>query len=269
MSTAAAIAIETDRLVTGTRSRIAPRHGERLTAMAAEIGIPQIGALPAIDEELLSGPMPYAFIGLRLQYSGPEVAYAQVDDLVAIGLLERDGAMVVATDTIKPLLAALSAARDETMIWSFGTEMELIERLSDACRRVTVDAPGELLDLSRHVTEPEHPSARLGHRLMKVRYVRHQCHMDVWRSAGFEAAHMPPFTALWRGREIEPSTDLDLLIERGLAADATALTEEGRSLRDQIERDTNERAQAVFDRVLTAQEQAAFVADLRALELVD
>ena len=269
MSLAAQIAVQVDRLVLGIYVRVGPRHRERLKEQAADMGIPIIGALPTLDAELMSGPVPYEFVGLRLQYGHVTQGYELVDSLTSLGLLEQTDGQIVATERIKPFLTALIDARDDTAIWLVGDHPELVDRLNATCQRVSVNAPGELLDYSRHVIEPEHPSARLLHRLMKVRYVRHQCHMDAWRAAGLEADHMPAFTALWNGDDVEPSPELDVLIERGLATAGPALTDDGREMRDRIESETNTCAQAVFDRFLTTDEQSAFLSDLQSLQLPD
>jgi hypothetical protein len=185
--------------------------------------------------------------------------------MAELGLVEVPDDQIHATD----LLRALMDARGETAIAAFGDQNDTIDEVLDTCQILSIDAEGALLDYTRHVPEPGHRGARLLHRLMKVRYVRHHCHMVAWESAGLLPTEMPPLTSLWNGETTDPSEALSLLVNKGLATSPpdSTLTDTGRDVRDKIELDTNTGTQAAFDAAATTQTQNRFLAALASLEL--
>lgn len=270
MSHAAQAGEAVDQLFFALNGRIGPRHRDRIGVIAEQIGVPSFGLLPAVGAELLAGPMPVSFVDDRLQY-GPfdEMTHELLRDMSDRGFVEITEGYVTANPPLIPLLEALLDARDETAIWSLAGNDDLVERLNDACHALTVDASGTLLNYTRHVPEPDHPSARLLCRLMKVRYIRHECHMIAWRSAGFEPKQMPTFTKLWNGEPVDDDNAISSLVAAGLATDEPALTDHGQAVRDRIEDETNTCAQAAFDARLDRDAQATFIADLRSMQLAD
>jgi hypothetical protein len=98
----------------------------------------------------------------------------------------------------------------------------------------------------RGATASSSPAARLFDRLVTLRYVRQQDHVEAWRAAGLTAASMKVFTPLWLGETPPEEPDAFAQLEAGGLVANGELTGTGRAVREQIETDTNRRAASTW-----------------------
>lgn len=238
----ARIAPHVDRLVLGINRQVGPRHGHVLGAIATELGLDSLKMIPHFADFWLDGPLRSDVLAARLPYAPMWSVTERLGTFVSRGLVERSDAATHATGAFRPLLVAAIAAREDVVdrTWSH-TPTDDIEALT---RRV-VDAVTEshiVACAHRSLTPAENPMLRLYDRLVTLRYVRQHDHVEAWHAEGLSADAMKVLTPLWY-REAPPldgpgweELEVGGLVEEG------RLTDRGRSLREQIEVETNQRA---------------------------
>jgi DNA-binding MarR family transcriptional regulator len=269
MSTARVAAPEIDRLVLSVHAAVAPRHGDRLRALAAEVGLDGVSPLPNnVAPFLRAGVLTEHVATLRMRYADPAMVTGHLAGLVEKGLAERDGDAYVATDRMVPLLDAIAAAQASVASSAWGPHPELVATVSDHAVRVGAAAPADhvVAVAHRQIVEPDDPAARLLRRLTTLRYVRQHDHAAAWLGRHLTAVEMPVLTALWHDEDVDDDRPgLASLVERGYAERGPAsVTARGRRVREAVEDDTNAFAQRSFD-VLGDEAAAELVDGLRRL----
>jgi hypothetical protein len=142
-------------------------------------------------------------------------------------------------------LVASVAAREDVVVsrWAgldatVAAIQPLVERVIEA---VTESHPVALAH--RRLTAASDPSARLYDRLVTMRYIRQHDHVEAWRARGLTAAEITVLTTLWQGDAVnEDVPGWRELVDAGLVLDG-GLTEAGRTVRTEIESDTNRRGE--------------------------
>lgn len=267
MGIAKAAAPEIDRLVWAVNGGVAPKHGPRLAELAREVGLDSLLPFPVTADFLLAGTASVDLICRRMPYSPAETHVARFQELAEMGLVaDRDGA-VVATERLVPLLETMRgcAADIATGLWS-GHE-EQMGTVTELAREVALAASDDhtVAVVHRELPAADDPYLRLYDRLVTLRYVRQHDHVVAWQGRNLTAPMIVTLTNLWHGEAVATDDTSAELAARGLAlADPVSLTEEGRSLRERIESETNRRAQLAFD-VLAEVEATALLTNLRAL----
>jgi hypothetical protein len=257
-SFSARMATEIDRLVLGINRQVGPRHGRVLGAIAAEAGLDSLKLIPHFADFWLSGPLKRRIAEARLPYAPLGSVGARLDVFVHLGLVTESGAGLEATARFRPLLVAALAAREDVVARTWIDETwEEIDRPIDA----VVDAISDshiVAAAHRNLEPAQNPALRLYDRLVTLRCARQHDHVEAWKAAGMTAAEMELLTALWR-QETPPDEPAAMgqLEVRGLVADG-GLTERGRSVREQIEADTNRRAWSTWS-VLDSAERSALL----------
>ncbi len=258
---------EIDRLVLDVMRAVAPRHGQAIRKVVADVGLDTMGRFSVFAEHLSPGPMPETLIDLRLKYGGLDETHRLFDQLAKLGLAERADGLLTAASGLQPLLEAIEYARTETAAHAWSGQGSTVADLLDPARQIALNATPDhdLAVLYRDIPEPSEPPALLLRRLTCLRYIRHHCHMRAWQREGLEGASMPPFTALWKEETVDAERNLSPLIERSLIeGDPPALTNAGRDTRDRIEETTNEHTEVSFN-TLSSTAGTDFVNSLRQL----
>jgi hypothetical protein len=238
----ARIAIQIDRLVLGINRQVGPRHGRVLDAIAAELGLDSLKLIPHFADFLLSGPLPVDVAEARLPYAPPGTVREGLARFAELGLVTESAASVAATDRFRPLLVASVAAREDVVrrTWTMLPTAEIEEsivRVVDA-----VPASYTVAAAHRDLTPPSSPALRFFDRLVTLRYVRQHDHVEAWRAAGLSAGEMQVLTALWFQETMPDRPEALAQVEARGLTEAGELTGQGRSMREQIEVDTNRRA---------------------------
>jgi hypothetical protein len=217
---------------------------------------------------LVAGTASIDTIARRMPYRPAEEVADRFGELIALGLVEERDDALAATGTFLPLLNAARAcvADIASGLWS-GHERE-VEVVSGLARRVASTASDDhvVAVVHRELPAADDPYLLAYDRLVTLRYIRQHAHVVAWQERDLAAPMMVAMTALWYEEEVDGDhAGLAQLVERGLAHSGPArLTESGKELRDEIETETNRRAQQSFD-VLSQAEADTLLADLRSL----
>jgi hypothetical protein len=242
----ARIAPQIDRLVLGINRQVGPRHGRVLGAIATELGLDSLKLIPHFADFLLTGPLPLHIAEARLPYAPPQTVRDRLAGFVGLGLVTESAAGFEATARFRTLLVASVAAREDVIdrTWTTlppETIRELITRVVGA-----VSESYPVAVAHRGLTASSNPASHFFDRLVTLRYVRQQDHVESWRAAGLTAGDMKVLTPLWLQETPPDEPDVFARLEdRGLVA-AGELTGRGRSKREQIEIDTNRRAASTW-----------------------
>ena len=259
---------EIDRLVLSVNSRVGPKHGARLAELARERGLETLELLPHFEAFILGGRLTRDLALLRMRYWPPQRVLGRLDELEDKGLIQQGDTGLAATPAMRPLLEALLAARADVAAEAWGAHEDDVATAASGARSVAEAASHDhvVAVVHRALTEPADPYLLLENRLVTLRYVRQHDHARAWLTRGLTAPDMVVATKLWKNQPVEvPGDGLARLIELGFAeGDPPRLTPSGRDLREEIEADTNKRAQQTFD-VLDERAAAEFLVALRRL----
>ena len=259
----AEVAAEIDRLVLGVNERV---DDTRLVEAAGDRVVDWM-VLNQLGDFLLGGVLTEQIATSRSPYRPREFVRSRVHALQELGLVEHRGKALAAADELRPLIEATQAARGDAAASTWRGHEDDVEQASETAQQLSALASDDHVVAAAHraLPAPEDPYLRLHTRLVTLRYIRQQDHVDAWHAQGLTAPEIVVMTTLWNGEDVAPGEDLEQLVARGLATDdPPALTDAGRTMRDQIEVDTNERSQAIFD-ALGEDETAEFLAVLRRL----
>jgi hypothetical protein len=268
METAALVAPEVDRLVISINRRIGAVHGERLRALAGTCGLENLGLLPSFAEFILAGRLTPAVATLRMRYHPAETVLTWLGALERSGLTRAGADGLAATGALRELAEEIQAAQAEVAAdtWrhheaSVATAADLARRVADACSDEHVVAV-----VHRALPDPAGSPAVLVRRLTTLRYVRQHDHAAAWTDRGLTAAEVVVLTTLWHGEPVEGAGDVPAgLAAKGLTGESPLrLTPAGLVMREEIEADTNRRAQRSFD-VLGEAEALELLSALRDL----
>ncbi len=242
--------VEIDRLVLTLNHRISTDHGRRMREQAAAAGLDSLDMLPHFEDWLSTGTLTREVATTRLRYRPPADVLARLDHLVAQGFASETADGIAATPKLVPVLDMLLATRAEVGrdTWSgYEDQIGTVARLG----RVVADAtsPDHIVAVShRALPDPEDPYLRLEHRLFTLRYIRQHDHAEAWLTHGLTAREMVAYTRIWESVPPDDAEAVADLAAAGLVSgDPPRLTPHGRALRDEIEDDTNQRAQVSFD----------------------
>ncbi len=259
---------EIDRLVLSVNGGVIPKHGRRLMALARERDLDSLELLPHLGDFLRAGVLTPEVATLRVRYWPPERVLDRLDEFEAKQLIEPSSGGLAATPTMRELLEAFLAAQADVAADQWGGHDDELATAAHLAQLVGLAASDDHMVAVLHRTLPE-PTNRylvLHHRLVTLRFVRQHDHAEAWLACDLTAPTMVVMTGLWHNGEVEaPDAGLNQLVELGFATtDPPTLTAAGRDVRETIEADTNQRAQATFD-ALDDHRATAFLAALRSL----
>jgi len=259
---------EIDRLVWTVNRGVAPKHGPRLSEMAAAIGLDSLLPFPVTADFLLAGAASVDLISQRMPYSRPTDVHSRFEELIAMDLVEARDGVVVATDQLVPLLETVRQCTADVAADTWTGHEQRMATVADLARKVAMAASDDhaVAVAHRELPSVDDPYLRLFDRLVTLRYVRQYDHVVAWQGHDLTAPMTVALTKLWHGESVAADAEgLSELVERGLAQpDPVALTDAGRTLRDDIEAGTNRRARVTFD-ALDADEGASLLDGLRQL----
>ena len=262
------IAPEIDRLVLSVSRAVGSRHRERLAAMARACGLESLELLPHYESFLIAGTLTPELATLRSRYRSPQSVLARLEELERKGLVAARPAGIIATATLRPLLGALLEIREEVCAALWGDHAADVGFAADVAAMAAAAITEEHLVAVAHraLPEPPEPFLLLEHRLLTLRFARQHDHAEAWLARELTAPQMVVLTELWRGHATgEPGDGFAGLVARGYATgDPPAITEAGRTVRLEIEAETDERAQQTFD-ALDDSRAVEFLAALRRL----
>ncbi len=260
---------EITRLVIGVNRRVAPEHGERLAAMARDIGLDSLDLLPPFADFLLDGLLTAQIARLRMRYAPPDRISARLKELEEKELIVLEGGAYRSTDTLSPLLKSMRSAVADvaSKLWE-RNEVE-ISILTECARivRETVTPDQVVATAHNRVREPLDRYSLLEHRLVTLRYMRQQDHAQAWTDQNLTAAEAAVMTALWRDEDVEISDEVaDSLrdAEYLKKSQPFELTKKGTKTRQAIEDATNELSEHGFA-ALDEEAAARFLAALKAM----
>ena len=220
-----------------------------------------------VGDFLAAGVLTPQIATSRSPYRPREVVRARIHQLVEQGLVEHRGKALGATDELRPLIRAFMDARADAAATLWRGHEDDVEQASRTAEKLRALASDDHVVAAAHRTlpAPEDPYLRLHGRLVTLRYVRQHDHVEAWLAHGLSAVAVVVMTALWQGEDVDASAGLTELVSRELATDQPpSLTDAGRRMRAEIEIDTNERNQAIFN-ALGKNETAELLAVLRRL----
>ncbi|MFP3914464.1 MAG: helix-turn-helix domain-containing protein [Actinomycetota bacterium] len=268
MDTAREAAPEIDRLVLTVNGTMVRRHGDRLRELAGRCGLDSLELLPNFADFLLAGRLTRDLATVRMRYRSPEEVLSRLDEWEERRLIEGGNPSLAATPAFRPVLEALSAAQAEVAAGAWGDHEDDVALVTSLATEVADAASDdhEVAIVHRSLPQPTDPFLRLHTRLVTLRYIRQHDHAMAWMSRSLTAPDMVAMTALWHGEPVEESGDgLRRLVELGYAEDGPPrLTPGGLQVREEIEGETNRRAQETFD-VLEGEAPSGLVAVLRRL----
>jgi hypothetical protein len=249
MDTARLIAPEIDRLVLGVNQAIEPRYAGELHRAARRVGLDALGPLIQFADFLLGGTLTPELAERRFPYLPPGTVASLFADLEERGHVTVVGGIYRPDDAARTVLETVISLRGSVAhdMWADAHDVVIAawHLAAPAVAAVTDDYP--VAAAHRTLPDPEEPCLRLHHRLVTLRYVRAQAHVDAWRSRDLSPAQIVTLTALWHD-EPHGSAGLDALEGRGwVAGEPAALTDAGRTAREAIEADTISGAEPVFD----------------------
>jgi hypothetical protein len=252
---------EIDRLVLAVNRGI----GEGNAALARAAGLEGPGLIKHYADWLLTVGLQREVAVARLPYARAGAVDAWIDELIEAGLIEQRDGRLFAADGLVPLATAILDVRSKAANAFWRDQGEPMEAAITGARQIADAAPGQFVVgvAHREVPEPDDRALALHQRLVTLRYLRSQCHVEAWTEAGLAANEIVSMTALWhhdRTAGIPGS-----LVQRGFVY-GTELTEEGDLIRGEIEYVTNQRTQQLFDALADPE---GFVAALKALPSVD
>jgi hypothetical protein len=259
---------EIDRLVWTVSRGVAPRHGTHLQRLAAEVGLDTLGFLPLLADFLLAGTAGDAVIARRMPYRSHPAVTAGLDELTGKGLIARHEDALVATERLVPLLEAIRAGQaDVAAITWAGFEAQVVTA-SRLARKIALAATDDhaVAVVHRSLPAPADQYLLLFDHLVTLRYIRQQDHVAAWQVHDLTAPAIVTMTELWRGDDAAPGgAGAMQLVARGFATEEPlALTAAGRAVRDEIEEQTDQRAEATFG-VLDDAESTTFLSALQQL----
>lgn len=251
MGIAAEASPEITRLVIGVNRAVAPAHGERLTAMAHEIGLDSLDLLPPFADFLLDGLLTNHIAQLRMRYAPPERISERLTALKKAQLIESDAGRYRATPQLRPLLKAMRSAVADVAASLWNRHEIEISILTEGARQICQSVTPDQVVAAAHmkVREPLDRYSLLEHRLVTLRYMRQHDHAMAWIDRGLTAAEAATMTALWREEATEAGEEnLAGLREHGYVkkSDPPQLTSKGINVRQAIEDDTNVRSEEGF-----------------------
>lgn len=267
MEVARAAAPEIDRLVWTVSRGVAPKHGFALQELAASCGLDTLDPLPVIADFLLAGAANEALISRRMPYRSHAEVAARLEALTAMGLIAHHEDALAATARLVPLLEMIRAAQGDiaTTTWrGYEEQVAVVSRLAHKIAMAATDDHA-VAAIHRGLPDAADPYLTLFDRLVTLRYIRQQDHVAAWQVHDLTADAIVVMTALWHEDETAPGTaGAAQLVARGLATDALELTPTGSAIRDEIEAETNRRAETTFG-VLDSVEAETFLSALRQL----
>ena len=238
----------------------------RLSEVAPDLIVDWV-QLYHLGEFMAAGVLTEEIATRRSPYRPRDVVLGRLHDLVEHGLLERRGLALAATDKLLPLIETIADVRAAaaTTMWQ-GHEADVDQASRTAHELGALVSDDHIVAAVHHtLPAPEDPFLRLHRHLVTLRYVRQHDHAEAWLAEGLTAPQIVVMTALWSGEDAASGEPLAQLVARGLASDdPPALTDAGRRMRSEIEEDTNERTQAIFN-ALGEDETAEFLTVLRRL----
>lgn len=265
MSLTSDAAPEVDRLVLSVSRNL---DADRIQRLADEAGLASLDLTLHWWDFLLAGRLTPQVASLRSRYRPEADVRARLDDLLSTGFVDEGPSGLAATERLRPVLEGLEdeLTRQSRAAWS--DDPDAVATVTAAAVRLAAAATEEhvVAVVHRTLPHPDDPYGALHKRLVTLRYIRQHDHAEAWARHGLSAAQMVVLTRLWHGRDPGDGTDETSggLVERGLVDPSVrALTDDGRSLRHEIEDDTNRR-NAMTIAVLGAA-GPAFLAALRAL----
>lgn len=268
METAREAAPEIDRLVLSVNGRMGRLHGERLLEVAREGGLDSLELLPHLGDFLLAGALTRELATVRMRYMPREKVEARLDELEGKELIARRNSALAATPALRPVLEAVRQAQGEVARQTWSGHADQVATLTPLVRRVAEAASDDHLVavVHRNLPEPSDPYLALHTRLVTLRYVRQHDHAAAWAAHGLTPPDMVAMTRLWHEEPLESSDEaLARLVTLGYARDdPPRLTPTGAELREDIEADTNRRAQETFD-VLDREAAGTLLVGLRRL----
>ena len=260
---AAEVAPEIDRLVLAVNNAV---DGARLSEAAGDRVLDWM-LLNGLGDFMVAGVLTEEIAALRSRYRPRDVVLRGLHELERQGLVEQQGPALAATEELRPTIEAMMDARTAaaTTMWrGHENDVEQASRTAQALAELASDDHA-VAAVHRALPAPEDPFLRLHSRLVTLRYIRQHDHAAAWLGQELTVAEIVAMTGLWNGDDVAPGDGLSLLVARGLASDdPPALTDAGRNMRAEIEADTNERSEAIFD-ALGENETAEFLAVLRGL----
>jgi hypothetical protein len=257
------VAQEIDRLVLAVNNAV---DGTRLSEAAGERVLDWM-LLNGLGDFMLAGVLTEEVAALRSRYRPRDVVIDRLNELEQQGLVERHGPALAATEQLRPPIEAMMDARADAASAMWRGHEDDVEQASRTARSLGALASDDhsVADVHRSLPAPEDPFLRLHSRLVTLRYIRQHDHAAAWLGQELTVAEIVVMTGLWNGEDVAPGGGLSQLVARGLASDdPPALTDAGRTMRAEIEADTNERSQATFD-ALGENETAEFLTVLRRL----
>lgn len=259
---------EIDRLVWSVNNAVAATHGSDVDEVASAQGLDSTDLLFHLGDFLLAGVLTSSVAVLRLRYAPPLSVLQRLEDLQDGGFVELADGGLVATQSLRPVLDAMYGARASVAESLWQGQASEVRTVSGPAREVALAATEDHVVAAAHraLPEPSNDFARLHHRLITLRYVRQHDHAAAWQSRGLTPEAMSIMTALWHGDTPEVSAAVPpVLVERALVTDGPMqLTPLGRQLRNEIEEDTNRRAQENFE-ILDENQAEAVLTALRTL----
>ena len=235
-----------DRLVFAVH-RNARRHaGDRLPGLMQAVCIDELGPINALDDLLMAGGLTRSKAALRVRYMIKTVD-AFLDECVKAGsLVLQDGRFIVSGD-LAEALRYLHECRATGASELWGTRADVVEELTaDAVKVLAAAGDSPLLAAYHDVPLDDRRDIRLFELLTRLRYLRNDAHAAAWSAAGMTASDMVELTPIWHGSDPRGDQETLTALERRGLISAGALTEQGRSIRQAIEDETNRLSQPAF-----------------------
>ena len=184
------IAAEVDRLALAVYVRVGPAHGDRLRTEAARLGLDSLAWIADVGEFVREDALTRAIASLRFVYG--DQGRAVVHRLERAGHLTGSEDDLVGSDTMKRVLAAGASAlgSEATELWA--SHAAVVDRLTQLIGTVTghLDDRWPLARAHAALAVPKDRCAGLHHRLVTLRYVRHDAHRTAWSDAGLTPREM-------------------------------------------------------------------------------
>lgn len=264
--------------------RVVVRGHELAGAADKPPSLAELKAIPALLSTasivLLSRPLTRAQIAGIVPYTPVTLIDALTDNNVAEGIIEeRDGAVQL-TDLGRTCAQDMVALQESAVTDAWVSAGDRFDTLERAFARVVeygrsigpLRSPSNF-ELFAAVCDRPTPVGRILRTMTAVRYWRADAHLVAVAHADLRPFEAHALNRLWdadRGVDRvgqgfpEPGRKgVASLEERGLAAEG-AITDAGRALREQIERDTDRRTSPIYD-VLDVTARAELLRALRAL----
>jgi hypothetical protein len=268
MTAAEDAAPEIDGLVWTVNRGVTPKHGPRIRELANSLGLDSLHPLPVTADFLLARAATVDIICRRMPYRPRDEVGARLDELATMGLIERSGDRLGATGRLRKLLEAMRSFEADIAATTWVGHDTEVGVVTELARKVALAASADHVVAAVHRELPavEDPFLLLFDRLVTLRYVRQHDHVVSWVQHGLTAPSIVAMTALWHGQAVAyDDAGLATLIGDGLATrDPIALTRDGAAMRDDIETQTNRRAQLSFD-ALDEDEAKTLLSGLRSL----